>query len=150
MIYYPDKLNLQIKKFKDPKVGLVYGKCLKITINFLKKTINYKKNLPEGYITKQLLESYPVGLLTIMLRKKFLKNSKNFKIEYNYLGDLDFVLRFSLKYKFAAVQKIVGIYRQNDHKMKKKNYLEKSIQFTKWYKKILSEKTFGGKENFVH
>ena len=31
--------------------------------------------------------------------------------------------------------------------MQKKNYLEKSIQFTKWYKKILSEKTFGGKEN---
>ena len=147
-LWYPDKLNLQIKKFKDPKVGLVYGKCLKINNrNFFRKKQLITKNLPEGYITKQLLESYPVGLLTIMLRKKFLKNSKNFKIEYNYLGDLDFVLRFSLKYKFAAVQKIVGIYRQHDHQMQKKNYLEKSIQFTKWYKKILSEKTFGGKEN---
>jgi hypothetical protein len=87
-----------------------------------------------------------VGLLTIMLRKKFLKRSKVFKTKYNYLGDLDFVLRFSLRYKFAAVQKIVGVYRQHDNQMQNKFYEEKAKQFTRWYKKIIDEKVFGKKK----
>ena len=50
-----------------------------------------------------------------MIRKKFIKNKQDiFKVKYNYLGDLDFVLRFSLKHKFAAVQECVGIYRQHE------------------------------------
>ena len=28
-LWLPDKLSLQIKQFKDPKVGLVYGKYIK-------------------------------------------------------------------------------------------------------------------------
>ena len=49
------------------------------------------------HVTKDLLKNYNVGLLTIMLRKKFLNKNNVFKTQYNYLGDLDFVLRFSLK-----------------------------------------------------
>ena len=132
-IWLPDKLKLQLKKFKDTKVGLVYGKFIKYNKNslFRKKQFITKKDLPEGYITRELLENYPVGLLTIMIRKKFLNKKKDiFKVKYNYLGDLDFVLRFSLKHKFAAVQKCVGIYRQHDNQMQKKNYKKKicSIQ----------------------
>jgi len=150
-IWLPNKLKLQLKKFKDTEVGLVYGKFIKFNKNslFRKKQFITKKNLPEGYITKELLESYPVGLLTIMIRKKFIKNKQDiFKVKYNYLGDLDFVLRFSLKHKFAAVQECVGIYRQHDNQMQKKNFKLKSVQFSKWYKEIISKKVFGSIENY--
>ena len=60
-----------------------------------------------------------------MLRKKFLNENNVFKTQYNYLGDLDFVLRFSLKYKFAAVQEIIGIYRQHENQMQKKKLQSK-------------------------
>jgi len=150
-IWLPNKLKLQLKKFKDTKVGLVYGKFIKYNKNSLlrKKQFITKKDLPEGYITKELLKNYPVGLLTIMIRKKFINNKHDiFKVKYNYLGDLDFVLRFSLKHKFAAVQECVGIYRQHDNQMQIKNYKTKSVQFSKWYKEISSKKIFGSIENY--
>ena len=147
-LWLPNKLLLQIKKFKDPKVGLVYGKFLKVNdYSFLKrKQLITKKDLPEGYITNNLFRFYGVGLLTIVLRKKFLNKKQNFKTQYNYLGDLDFVLRFSLKHKFAAVQKIIEIYRQHENQMQRKHYKTKSDQFSKWYREILSKKIFGNRD----
>ena len=148
-IWFPNKLSLQIKKFSDPNVGLVYGNVLKINENsfFRKKQLITAGKLPEGYITKDLLQDYSVGLLTIMLRKKFLNKAKIFKTQYNFLADLDFVLRFSLKYKFAAVQEVVAIYRQHENQMQKKYFKEKSVQFSKWYKELISKNMFGGKKN---
>ena len=148
-LWCSNKLFLQKKKFKDPKVGLVYGKYLKINEYSLlrRKQLITKKQLPEGYITNNLLKFYSVGLLTIVLRKKFLSRSKIFKTEYNYLGDLDFVLRFSLKYKFAAVQKVVGIYRQHENQMQRKYYKTKSDQFSKWFKEISKKRIFGKNSN---
>ena len=148
--WLPNKLKLQLEKFKDKKVGLVYGKFLKYNKDslFRKKQFITKQNLPEGYITKNLLKSYPVGLLTIMIRKKFIQKEKEiFKVKYNYLGDLDFVLRFSLKYKFAAVQECIGVYRQHNNQMQKKNFKTKSIQFSKWYNEIRSKEIFGPVED---
>ena len=144
-IWLPNKLLLQIKKFNDPDVGLVYGKYFKIKDSsiFKRKQLIIKNNLPEGYITNNLLDFYGVGLLTIILRKKFLKKKKIFKTEYNYLGDLDFVLRFSLKYKFAAVQQVIGIYRQHENQMQKKYFKTKSEQFSEWYKELVQKKIFG-------
>ena len=150
-IWLPNKLKLQLKKFKDKEVGLVYGKLIKFNKRsfFRKRQFITEKDLPEGYITKELLESYPVHLVTIMIRKEFIKNKKEiFKVKYNYLGDLDFVLRFSLKYKFAAVQECVAIYRQHDNQMQIKNFKTKSLQFSRWYKEITSKRIFGSVENY--
>ena len=148
-IWLPNKLSLQIKKFSDPNVGLVYGKFFKMNENsfFRKKRLMTAKNLPEGYITKDLLKNYSVYLLTIMLRKKFLNKAKIFKTQYNLLADLDFVLRFSLKYKFAAVQEVVAIYRQHENQMQRKYFKEQSAQLSTWYKELISKNMFGGKKN---
>ena len=147
--WLPNKLSLQIKKFTDPNVGLVYGKFMKINKSnlFRKKQLITEKKLPEGYITKDLLKNYSVGLLTIMLRKKLLNKSKIFKTHYNLLADLDFVLRFSLKYKFAAIQEVIAIYRQHENQMQKKYFSEKSKQFSTWYQELIAKNMFGGKEN---
>ena len=56
------------------------------------------------------------------------------------------MLRFSLKHKFAAVQKIIGIYRQHENQMQRKHYKTKSDQFSKWYREILSKKIFGNRD----
>ena len=79
-IWFSNKLKLQLSKFKDKKVGLVYGKFFKINNeNFLKKKqLITKENLPTGYITRELLQNYPVGLLTIMLRRSFLKKRERY------------------------------------------------------------------------
>ena len=149
-IWFSKKLEWQIKKFKDKKVGLVYGKFYKSNKNnfFRKKQLITKKNLPIGYVSKAILEKYSVGLLTIVIRKAFIKREKEiFKVKYNYLGDLDFVLRFSLKYKFDAVQKPVGLYRQHENQMQIKFHKTKATQFNKWYKETSKSRIFGSKEN---
>ena len=149
-VWFSNKLKLQIKKFQNKKVGLVYGKFYKVNVlNFLrKKQLITKQKLPVGYITRQLLQSYPVGLLTIVIRKSFLKKEKEiFRVKYNYLGDLDFVLRFSLKHKFEAVQKPIGMYRQHENQMQRKYFKTKSIQLKNWYREITKNKIFGNKEN---
>jgi len=149
-IWFPNKLKLQVKKFRDKNVGLVYGKCYKVNNKnfFRKKQLITKKNLPVGYVIKPLLKSYPVGLLTIMIRKSFLKKEKEiFRVKYNYLADLDFVLRFSLKYKFEAVQEPIGMYRQHENQMQRKHFKTKSVQLKKWYEEITKNKTFGSNEN---
>ena len=147
-VWFSNKLKLQIKKFKNKDVGLVYGKYYKINKNNIikQKQLITKKNLPIGNITSSLLKNYSVGLLTIVIRKSFLKK-KVFRVKYNYLGDLDFVLKFSLKYKFEAIQKPIAIYRQHENQMQRKYYKIKSIQFEKWYNEITKLKTFGIKQN---
>ena len=60
---------------------------------------------------------------------------------------MDFVLRFSLKYKFAAVQEVIAIYRQHENQMQRKYFNEKSKQFSTWYKELIAKNMFGGKEN---
>ena len=44
-LWFPNKLKLQLKKFKDKKVGLVYGKFYKINNEnfFKKKTIDQQR-----------------------------------------------------------------------------------------------------------
>ena len=147
-IWFPEKLQLQVRKFKNKDVGLVYGKYYKINNNNIikKKQLITKKNLPTGNITSLLLKDYSVGLLTIVIRKSFLKKNV-FRVKYNYLGDLDFVLKFSLKYKFEAIQKPIAMYRQHENQMQRKYYKMKSIQFEKWCKEITKLKTFGAKQN---
>ena len=58
--WFKHKLKKQIAKFKDKKVGLVYGKYWKINSSNIirKKQLIAPENLPTGYITKQLLENY--------------------------------------------------------------------------------------------
>ena len=86
-LWCSNKLFLQKKKFKDPKVGLVYGKYLKINEYSLlrRKQLITKKQLPEGYITNNLLKFYSVGLLTIVLRKNFSAAQKFSKLNITIL-----------------------------------------------------------------
>ena len=150
--WFKDKLKKQIIKFKDQNVGLVYGKYWKINPNNLirKKQLIARENLPTGNITKELLKNYYVGLLTIVIRKKFImKHKEVFKVKYNYLGDLDFVLRFSTKYKFDAVQEPIGVYRQHENQMQRENFETKSKQFSLWFKDIKKSKLFGEEKNLI-
>ena len=62
-LWFPNKLKLQLKKFKDKKkVGLVYEvEFYKINNEKFfkkKKQLINKENLPTGYITKELLQSH--------------------------------------------------------------------------------------------
>jgi glycosyltransferase involved in cell wall biosynthesis len=132
----PDKLEMQIKYFNDKNVALVYGNLwIKREPSKKKKLfINYK--IQQGYIYQNLIQNYNIGILTTVIRKKYLKKfNKVFIEKYNIIGDFDFFLRLSKKYKFKAVQKPVATYRIHN-----KNYsiLNKDLEAKElevWLKK---------------
>ncbi len=77
-LWHKNKLEKQLKLFKNPKVAVVYGnlfiqknKKIKIYINEIIK---------EGYIYKNLIKDYNIGILTAVIRKKYLIKKKLFLI----------------------------------------------------------------------
>ena len=110
-----NKLNNQIKLFEDKEVDVVYGNLWIRKEKFKKKKKFIKNKLPEGFIFKDLIKKYCVGIVTAVIRKKIFKNNKKiFNKNYNIIGDFDLFIRLSKKYKFKAIQEPVATYRLHD------------------------------------
>ena len=71
------------------------------------------KSLPSGFITQALLKNYCIGILTVIMEKNFFKK-KLFDKKYNIIGDFDFFLKLSQKYKINCIQEPLAIYRIHD------------------------------------
>ena len=111
-----DKLEKQILLFKDAEVGLVYSNCYLKYQNSKRKEIAKKKVLKSGYITKELFESYDIGILTVLLRKEAYNSILGFGNQYKFSGDFDLFIRLSSKWKISCVQKPLAYYRiHNDN-----------------------------------
>ena len=121
-----DKLEIQLKNFKDKNTAVVYGNSfLKNEINKkIKKFINYKVN--SGYVYEDLIKNYNVGILTAMIKSSLLKKSKiKFNNKYNIIGDFDFFLRISKIYKFKYLAKPIATYRIHENNL---SSIKKSLQ----------------------
>jgi len=139
-LWTKDKLSKQIPKFKDKKVGLVYSNFYKY-YSKRKKAIAFKDKLPTGFVTNSIIKNYQVGFLTVVLRNEFTKKN-SFDYRYDLLSDYDFVLFFSLKFKFACINKPLGFYRIHDQQFQKLNMIKQAKQFCNWYKKKNIKKKF--------
>ena len=145
-IWSKDKLSSQIKLFDNKKVGLVYGNYWRYNpISFFKKKkLAKKNNLPRGQITEFLLKEYFIGMLTVVIRKKFIeKNINVFDTKFDMLSDVDFVLRFSKKHNFECVNYPIATYRIHNNQLQSKNFLTQVDQYTEWYDKLKSTQEFG-------
>ena len=92
-------------------VGLVYGNYWRYNESgfFKKKKLASKKPLPYGKITDTLLKEYSVGILTVVIKKKLIKNKKTiFDTNFDMLSDMDFILKYSKDHKFGCVQEPVA------------------------------------------
>ncbi len=150
-VWLKNKLNLQIELFSKKSIGLVYTNYFKYNDkNFFKKKLANNKELPSGMITEHLLKEYSVGMLTVMIRKSFLNDSKEiFDINFDMLADMDFILKFSKKHEFDCIQEPLAIYRQHKNQLQNKN-LEKQVdQMFRWYEKIKTSKEFGDEKDLI-
>ena len=148
-IWLNDKLQKQVKLFSDERVGLVYGNYWRYNIKnfFQQKRLASSKTLPTGLITNSLLKKYQIGMLTVMLRKRYLEEKKDvFNTNFDMLSDMDFVLKFSKKYRFDCVQEPIAIYRQHDEQLQNKNLEKQVSQMLDWYKKLRNSNEFGSEE----
>jgi glycosyltransferase involved in cell wall biosynthesis len=135
-IWIKDKLNLQIKKFRNKKIDLIYANYYILNQATGLRTLAYKKELPEGIIYSKLLQNYFLGIGTTIVRKTiFLKKNNNFDAEFNIIGDFDFFTRISKTTYFASIQKPLLIYRIHKESFSNKNYQMYIKELKLWLKK---------------
>ena len=116
--WLPTKLELQVALFSDEDVSLVYGNYWIGHERKKKQWIAYRNRLPAGYILDALLETYKVGLLTVIVRKNHLPNLKNpFDSRFNIIGDFDLVIRLAAEKKIACVQEPIALYRIHEENL---------------------------------
>ena len=74
--------------------------------------------------------------MTSIIKKKVLRESKiSFDSQYNIIGDFDFFIRLSKKYKFRYISDPLATYRIHEKNL---SFVKKNLQiqeFLKWLKK---------------
>ena len=117
-----DKLEKQIKLFKNHAVGVVYGNMWIYNERLKKKKIFAKTNLIKGKIYEKIFSDYKIGVISSMIRKKvLLQNKINFERKYNHIGDFDLFVKLSRICEFDAVQEPVATYRIHGGNLSLKN-----------------------------
>ena len=146
-----DKLELQIPFFKDLEVGVVYGNLFIVNEKLNNKKIFLKKKKPKGFILDDLLKDYCTSLVTLVIRKSFLKDYQSvFDRSFHIIGDFDLMIRMSSKYKFECVDKPIASWRshwKNESLLKKKTQIK---ELKIWSKKMQNYPIIFNNKNFSH
>lgn len=137
-----DKLEKQIKVFKDSRVVLSFGNWSMCSINgkviytrnFKKFNLNYLNNNPPPSILNLFLTlKFDIGSQTVMIRKKTLERIGGFKTATEYpFVDIPTYLHLALRGKFAYIPETLGFYRRTNHSL--------------WFNFASKSQTFGREE----
>ena len=148
-LWEANKLDKQVPLFNDPEVGFV---CSNYFVKHELKKKSWKahsKSLPSGYVTDGLLNSYFIGLLTLMIRKDaFDSLDYGFDPKFHVMGDLDITTRLSLKWKLGSSQETLAICRKHgnnalvQHREKHIEELEYWIGKVQKIEEIVSNESF--------
>ena len=138
---------------KNKDIGLVYSNFLIVNMSkfFLKKKKINTKLFRSGIITEYLIKNYFIGLLTVMIRKSFMKKDlSTFDSKYNMISDFDYILRFSQTYKIDFLKETLAVYNQHQDQLQLKNIFSQATQFNEWYEnKVIKQQIFGTNKDFT-
>ena len=118
---------------------MVYSNCFIYNEFTKKKKIFVKQKLPQGRITKDLLNNYSAGILTILVDKKVF-NEFSFNPKYSIIGDFDFVLKLSIKSNFACIDEPLAYHRKHGKNLSDVNLKLYINEIKEWIK--FNEKNF--------
>ena len=117
-----------------------------------KQYLKHKILLPSGNITQRLLDYYSIGILTVFLETDILRKFK-FKNNYNIIGDFDFFIDISQKFKIGSIQEPLAIYRthQSNLSLKKIDIFIKELdEWIKTNEKKLFNLNFSLKQQKIY
>ena len=132
-IWHKDKLKKQINFLNNNnKFKIIYSNYFNLRKN--KKILKFKKDLPSGNITQELIKDYCIGILTIMIERSILLKYK-FDKGYNIIGDFDLFIKLSTFYKIGCLQDPLASYRIHDENLSKKKNNIYILELSNWIKK---------------
>jgi len=109
-----NKLEKQLPLFNNSKVGFVCSNYLIQHELKRKSWIAFKKEIPSGFVTDELLSSYFIGLLTLMIRKEAYDSLHyGFDPKFSVMGDLDITTRLSLDWQLGSIQEVLAVCRKH-------------------------------------
>tara|TARA_Y100000590_G_C15605282_1_gene971734 strand:- start:312 stop:1214 length:903 start_codon:yes stop_codon:yes gene_type:complete len=133
-----EKLRKQVNFFlENINFDIIYGNYFIINEKLKTKKIAFSnKDLVQGFIQRELLKKYVVGLVSIFFKKKL---SPKFDERFEIIGDFDFIIKISKNHKFGAIKEPLCFYRLHNQNYslinKKKHYEEMKI----WYDENLDK-----------
>ena len=105
------KLEIQLKIYeKNKNIKFIYSNFFILKQSSNKIFKRSKKKLASGEITQSLLNNYNIGLLTVMIKKDIFNHDK-FDEKYEIIGDFDFFIKLSQKFKLNCIQEPLATYR---------------------------------------
>lgn len=147
-IWLKDKLFIQMEDFKNEEIGFSFTNIIiknENSLNFIKNT----KYLSGGYIFKKLLKKYYVPFSSLILRKSILKKfNLKFDDNFDYLGDIDLILRMSYYCKASTIQKPLIIYRIHNSNLSLINKDQQTDEYSYLLKKLRNIDIFRSNQNF--
>lgn len=147
-----NKIELQIQKFVDNKIGLVYGQYYEIGCDY-KKIINLSGI--EGNIISELLKKNIIGGTSVpLISKKLLEDIGGFDDQLPSSQDYDVWIRICKDYEVSYVDKpLINYYVSDDaitrnmkkridgYKILEKKYLQLFLEYKKSYNVFLNNLT---------
>ena len=141
-LWKKNKLFDQVKILqKNKKIDIIYSNYDLKNENNNKKYLKYKRRLPSGYITQNLLNDYQIGILTVILKKKIFKKLK-FNSSYSIIGDFDFFVKASSSNKILSIQQPLAVYRVHKNNLSSKKLDLYLSEVKKWIKENNNKNKF--------
>jgi glycosyltransferase involved in cell wall biosynthesis len=136
-LWLPTKLEKQIPLFSDPQVGLACGIYWIENERKHKRRRSHKRPVPTGWVLNDLLKSYFVGMLTLVVRRSALASlDHTCDPRYHMIGDFDLVVRLSIKWKVDCVQEPIACYRIHDNNESMKQGRRQIEELQHWYSEM--------------
>ena len=129
-----NKIFKQVKFLeKNLSFKMVYSNYFILKQKIKNFSLRHKKKFKSGRITQELINDYSIGILTVLIHRKVFENLK-FNDKFNIIGDFDFFIKTSLKYKIAYINEPMAVYRLHDENYTTRN-LDKFInELSFWLK----------------
>ena len=124
------------------KISTQINKIKKADICFSNYWINkkgnlklFKKNLSSYKINDQILNEYPIGILTVFMKSEIFKKKKLFfDSNYEIIGDFDLFYKLSKTFKFTCINKPLATYYIHGNNLSIKKLKLEINEFKNWIK----------------
>lgn len=136
----PEKLEYQLRLFKDPDVGIVCSNYYLVNEAGLGQSVSRRRPIKTGWVLSEQLRSYSLGLLTIMIRASQIpKPSSALDERYHIIGDFDLAIRVLMKSKLNYSHKCLAFNRIHSASQLKKNRMMHISEMRQWSKSFNEE-----------
>ena len=129
-----EKIKKMLNFLKNKNAEILYSNYFiqKYFFGIKYRKLKHKRLLPSGNIMTKLLKFYPIGWLTVSLKRNLIKrNKKLFDESLDMVADFDLMIRLALK-KIFCIQEPLAIYRYHKNQLSRSNFFKQIEHFLKW------------------